>query len=374
MVSQRIGLLDLHALEGHFAARREYFRRAWVECQSSAVGALGRGLVVFLLEDAARLVLRGPEALVFLQGIGVEIADQKIELIGKMMVAGVFGRRPADQEQLVRIGDLLVLVGALAVGADEPAEGVVGLGEVAAIALQASQHPAGEQMIRLIIENLLRDLARLVPFAAQVQQLRPPGQEIGVLGQILESGVDGGKRLVVFPFAFVRFTQADGRRPARLGLLDEVAVQLLRLGIIAAQPRLARDLERTAGTNGGKIQPKAEKSEKDWRGRFHDMNRRGNAKVYAGLYRNDGDSQNGWRRSERKPPNSGRLIRQASIPFQPDASRLAHGKQQRVHDFLDLPQESNFPNEERQRKNRRANAADHAKAPKRIERTRTRES
>ena len=80
-----------------------------------------RCAVEFLQEKKTGLAFRGPEVLVGLESVAVDIGQDHLVLIGKVVPAGVFGAGEPDEKKLVGILDVLVLVAAFAVGADKPA-------------------------------------------------------------------------------------------------------------------------------------------------------------------------------------------------------------------------------------------------------------
>ena len=78
------------------------------------------------------------------------------------MPAGPFAPGQADQVEQIGIGDLHVVVAALGVDLDEPAKLLVGLVQLAAIAQHLAEHPAGQEMLLILVDGLAGRLLGLV--------------------------------------------------------------------------------------------------------------------------------------------------------------------------------------------------------------------
>ena len=117
----------------------------------SALSKAGERLaaVVLLQQQHAGLVLGRPVVLVGLEGVAVDVVEDELELVGEVVPAGVLAAGQADEQELVGVLDVVVLVAAVGVGADEPAELGVGLLEVAAVAVELRPHPAGQEVLGL---------------------------------------------------------------------------------------------------------------------------------------------------------------------------------------------------------------------------------
>src|SRR5262245_65210887 len=101
---------------------REYFGGTRIDRQRFLESAKRARLVVLLLHQPARFVLRRPEALVLLDRLGPDFVEDEIELLIQLVPPRVLAARQTDQEQFVWIGDVLVHVAAGGVGLDEPAK------------------------------------------------------------------------------------------------------------------------------------------------------------------------------------------------------------------------------------------------------------
>ncbi len=156
-------------------------------------------------------------------------------MVGEVVPAGVLGAGEADEEELLGVGDFVVVV-----GADEPTGFVRGLLEVAPVAPHAEPCPVGREVPLVGGEGGLRRLERVVPASAEVEEFGLTGQEVGVLRGLGKCGLERGEGPVVFPLALQGAAQADGSDGLVLRVLCERLVVRSGLLVVAAEPALPR--------------------------------------------------------------------------------------------------------------------------------------
>ncbi len=230
------------------AAKTSAARGLIVSAFSSAGTPSAR--LYFLQEQDAGLVLGRPEVLVVLDGVGVDVGEDELELIGQVVHAGVLGPGQADQQQLIGVLDVVVGVAAFGVGADKPALLGIGFLEVAPALRDLSQDPAGEEGI-LAGHACRGRLLGLIPAAAQEQQLGPPRLQRRRLGIFPGRVVDDGEGLVVFPLALQGEADSNGGGRLIFRVPGQLFVLFPGLVVVAGQPELAGFLEGRLGRRHG---------------------------------------------------------------------------------------------------------------------------
>ncbi len=197
-IERRLGfaqLIVLHRLRGERGMNRS---RVGIQGQGRLELAAGVGLVVLFQKQQAHLQVGRPIIGRLLQNVGIQLVDQKVELIADPIPAGKLGRRQADAVQRIRILQLVAVV-----IVDQPFVGRVGRRQIAPHAQQLGGQPAGGQQIAVALQGLLdRFVGRgvIAPLELQPRQLRrQPGQFgrrlEGLLQRLLGRFAVTGRRL-----------------------------------------------------------------------------------------------------------------------------------------------------------------------------------
>jgi hypothetical protein len=244
------------AVQGDFPLADQGRRGVRVDLQGVVVRLGGLAAVVLLEEQGAGEVLGRPEVGVGLEGVADDVLEDVAELVGEVVPAGVLAAGLGDDQQLVGVLDVVAVVAALVVVADEPAELGVGPVEVAAVAVDLGPRPARREVVLVLVEGGRRGLQGLVPPAQPVEQFGLGRQQPYLFGRVLQGGVEHFQRLGVLPLALQRPAQAGRTGGPRRLLAGEALVQVAGLLVVAAQPALAGLLERRVVRRGERGRPR----------------------------------------------------------------------------------------------------------------------
>ena len=217
-------------------------RRVRVDLQRGLKLAGGVGLVVLLQEQHPRLVVRRPVVRLLLQGVGVQLVHQKMELIGLPVPPRRLGGGQADPTQ--RFGRRHVVV---VVVTHQPGVAAVRLVQLAGQAVQFGEDPAGQQLIAVDLEWPVRPafgLHRRDPCSKAIGPVRPSTsalcrcQRLRLARDRLRLRKSGQNlhRLVVLPLGGQAAGQPDGRGGVLAG---GGRVEIGGLGVLSPQPEFA---------------------------------------------------------------------------------------------------------------------------------------
>ncbi len=226
--------------------------RLRIELQGGLELAGGVGLVVLLQEEQPGLVMRRPTGRIELQGVGIQLVDEEVELVGEAAPPRILGGGQTDPAE--RFGLLHVVI---VVEIDQPMIAALGLLQAALGAIQLGPDPAGQQLLVVQCKRRPHAGRRLLQVAAiegQTGQLRLK------LRAFFRQGLQRPDGLLRFAVGLQRAGQPQrGRRV----LGGQRLVDLSRLGVFAFPQQLAGLLQRQLGRGGDGRQQEASSGEEE---------------------------------------------------------------------------------------------------------------
>ena len=184
--------------------------------------------------------MRRPVSRLQLQGLGIQIVDQKTELIADPVPASKLCRRQADPTQRVRIFQVVSVI-----EIDQPLVAFASRRQIPLHASQLCRQPACRERILIQLQSPRDRQSGLLIVAASKQQL---GQ-LGLEGRRFWLGLDrlaqASLGLVELARGHLCANDAERRLLRRGG--EEFFIRLGRFGIIATQQQLLRCGERLVG-------------------------------------------------------------------------------------------------------------------------------